>query len=108
MQVQIYLLLRYMVYLLKAEQQAKGKKVPKMAKKARRGIFLGFTGEHHNMVALVIYPETGHISPQYYVVFDEKITTVIGAGDEPLDLTEWMEIFTDGHWLHKSIEPTSR
>jgi hypothetical protein len=46
----------------------------------------------------------GHISPQYHVVFDEKFTTVIGAGDEPSSLTEWMEIFTDGQWLHESIE----
>jgi hypothetical protein len=94
------------VYVLKAEQQANGKKVPKWSKKARRGIFLGFLGEHHNTVALVLDPETGHISPQYHVVFDKKFTTVIGAGDEPLSLTEWMEIFSDGHWLHESIEST--
>jgi hypothetical protein len=90
---------------LKAEQQADGKKVPKWSKKARRqGIFLGFSGEHLNTVALVLDPKTGHISaPQYHVVFDEKFTTIIGAGDELLlSLTEWMEIFTDGHWLHES------
>jgi hypothetical protein len=83
-----------------------GRKFPNGPRKQdEESFYVGFSGEHHNTVALVLDPEMGHISAQYHVVFDEKFTTVIGAGDEPLSLTEWMEIFTDGHWSHESLEP---
>ena len=49
------------------------KKLPKWKKRARRGIFLGFSEQHHSTVALVLNPSTGHVSPQYHVVFDLKI-----------------------------------
>jgi hypothetical protein len=81
------------VYVLKAEQQVDGKKVPKWSKKARRGIFLGFSGEHHNTVVLVLDPEAGHIAPQYHVVI------IIIYNSQPFDIQFVMKFLILGFRL---------
>ena len=49
---------------------------PKWDPRARVGIYLGRSPCHAGNVALVLNPRTGHISPQYHVVFDDDFTTV--------------------------------
>ena len=49
---------------------------PKWDPRACVGIYLGRSPFHANNVALVLNPRTGHISPQYHVVFDDDFTTV--------------------------------
>jgi hypothetical protein len=49
---------------------------PKWDPRARVGIYLGRSPFHAGNVALVLNPCTGHISPQYHVVFDDDFTTV--------------------------------
>jgi hypothetical protein len=51
------------------------------------GQFLGFSCEHSSTVALVRNLHTGHVSPQYHVVFDDKFGTVFndGKSSEELD-----------------------
>jgi hypothetical protein len=44
------------------------------------GQFLGFSREHSSTVALVRKLHTGHVSPQYHVVFDDKFETVYNDG----------------------------
>jgi hypothetical protein len=39
-------------------------------------VYLGHSPFHAGSVALVYNPYTGHISPQYHVVFDDDFTTV--------------------------------
>ena len=36
----------------------------------KSGIYLGHSPYHIGSVALVLNPETGHVSPQFHVVFD--------------------------------------
>jgi hypothetical protein len=74
------------VYVLEASLQD-GKKLPKWNKRARMGQFLGFSREHSSTVALVRNLHTGHVSPQYHVVFDDKFETVFndGKSSEELD-----------------------
>ena len=59
-----------------------GKKVPKWNRRARQGQFLGFSDEHSSLVANVRHLETGHVSPQYHLVFDDHFHTVFGDGEE--------------------------
>ena len=40
------------------------------------GIYVGRSPFHAGSVALVLNPRTGHVSPQYHVVFDDDFTTV--------------------------------
>ena len=40
------------------------------------GIYVGCPLFHAGSVSLVLNPCTGHVSPQYYVVFDDDFTTV--------------------------------
>ena len=44
------------------------------------GQFLGFSRFHSSTVALVRNLHTGHVSPQYHVVFDDKFETVFNEG----------------------------
>jgi hypothetical protein len=39
-------------------------------------MFVGFSTEHSSLVPLVLNLSTGHISPQYHVIFDDKFLTV--------------------------------
>ncbi|KAL7462348.1 hypothetical protein ACHAXS_002729, partial [Conticribra weissflogii] len=50
--------------------------VPKWEPQARLGIYVGRSPSHAGNVALVLNPNTGLISPQFHVVFDDDFTTV--------------------------------
>ena len=72
-----------------------GKKIPKWNPWALLGLFLGFSDIHSPLVPLVLNVETGHNSPQFHVIFDNKFETVNSlAMDQPLD-RQWADIF----WL---------
>ena len=58
-----------------------GKKIPKWNKRSRLGQFLGYSDEHSSLVANVRHLTTGHVSPQYHVVFDELFQTVFSSGE---------------------------
>ena len=61
----------------------------------RLGLFLGFPDLHSSLVPFVLHVETGHISPQFHVIFDDKFKTVNSLPiDQPLD-KQWAAIF----WL---------
>jgi hypothetical protein len=67
-----------------------GKKIPKWAPKARRGQFLGFSKDHSSKIGLFRNLQTGSISPQFHVVFDELFTTVTSTDE---DDDTWIELF---------------
>ena len=56
-------------------------KLPKWNRRARVGQFLGYSDEHSSLVANVRHLSTGHVSPQFHVVFDDLFETVIRNGD---------------------------
>jgi hypothetical protein len=77
-----------------------GKKIPKWEPRSRKGQFLGYSKEHATTIGMIRNIRTGHISPQFHVVFDEDFTTV--ASENTLDLTEtWIELFLNSreHYL---------
>ena len=47
-----------------------GNNIQKWKSQARLGIYVGHLPHHSGNVAMVLNPETGHVSPQYHVVFD--------------------------------------
>ena len=83
------------VYVLDASLQD-GKKIPKWNPRACLGLFLGFSDLHSSLVPLVLNVVTGHISPQFHVIFDDKFETVNSLPiDQPLNKL-WAEIFRLG------------
>jgi len=56
-------------------------KLPKWNRRARVGQFLGYSDEHSSLVANVRHLSTGHVSPQFHVVFDDLFEAVICNGD---------------------------
>ena len=70
------------VYVLKAPLQSQ-QSVGKWNSRARLGIYLGMSPKHSRLVALVLNPRTGLVSPQFYVKFDSSFTTVSNSEPEP-------------------------
>ncbi len=59
------------VYVLDAALHS-GKGKPKWSEWSRLGVYLGYSPEHASSVALVLNLKTGHVSPQFHIVFDDK------------------------------------
>ena len=66
-------------------------KLPKWEVKSRHGVYLGVSPSHLANVLLVLTLQTGHISPQYHVVFDEYFSTVESEKHKP---ETWDELVT--------------
>ena len=64
------------VYVLDPRLQSGISALPKWEPRCRVGVYLGHSPQHAGNVALVLNLSTGHVSPQYHVVFDDKFTTV--------------------------------
>jgi hypothetical protein len=54
---------------------------PKWDPRARVGIYLGHSPFHAGSVSLVLNPQTGHVSPQYHVTFDDSFVTIPNMRD---------------------------
>ncbi len=50
---------------------------PKWEPRSCLGIYVGHSPSHIGLVALVLNQQTGHVSPQYHVVFDDQFTIVL-------------------------------
>jgi hypothetical protein len=51
-------------------------KIPKWEPRTWMGIYVGRSPSHASNVALILNPCTGHVSPQFHVVYDDDFTTV--------------------------------
>lgn len=76
------------VHVLKSNLQS-GKTLPKWETRARVGIYLGPSPRHARSVALVLNMETGMVSPQYHVRFDDLFETVKRGG---IPESKWQRI----------------
>ena len=63
-----------------------GQGVPKWKQHARLGVYLGPSPSHARMVALILNPRTGHVSPQFHVKFDDFFRP---QGPVPPTWTHW-------------------
>ena len=90
------------VYVLDPRLQD-GKKIPKWSPRSRRGQYLGMSPLHSTNVGNILNLNTGYISPQYHVVYDDCFTTVpnsdsggIMNSDSPLSQGQWDSILKSG------------
>ena len=74
------------VYILDPKLQA-GQKLPRWQPRSRCGVFLGLSTIHSSEVPRVLNRQTGRITTQFHVVFDDLFSTVasIAREDEPPD-----------------------
>jgi hypothetical protein len=63
-------------YVLDACLQSGHKTIPKWEPCARMGIYAGHSPLHGSNVSLTLNPQTGHIFPQFHVVYDDDFTMV--------------------------------
>ena len=63
------------VYILDSRLQSGIKGVPKWEPRTRLGIFVGDSPVHARSVALFLNRTTGHISPQFHVIFDRLFSS---------------------------------
>ena len=64
-------------YVLEPKLQKPGVNIPKWASRSNLGVNMGISKMHSTQVGLIINLLTGSISPQYHVVFDEMLSTVM-------------------------------
>ena len=83
------------------------KKLPKWQRRSWKGIFLGFSTQHHTTVALVLNPTTGSITPQYHVIYDEKFSTITNTPDDAVNVEQWDDLLSTGHEQYEEIEDTT-
>ena len=73
------------------------KRIPKWSKRSRLGMYVGPSLEHSSDVGLVLNLDTGAVSAQYHVVYDETFSTVPGMlTDAVFDEAEWNKLFELG------------
>jgi hypothetical protein len=88
------------VYVLDTQLQA-GKSVPKWNQKSRIGMYLGTSPRHSRKVALVLNLQTGHVSPQFHVKFDDLFETLRPSAGNVVPTSLW-SLRSKASW--KSVE----
>ena len=68
--------------------------------RSRLGIYVGNSPDHAGTVALVLNPRTGHVSPQFHIVFNDLFTAVPFMNKSQL-LPNWAELVKDSRELVK-------
>ena len=79
------------IYILDPQLQA-GQKLPRWEPRSRRGVFMGFSNLHSSEVPLVLNLDTGSITPQFHVVFDDLFSTVSSVEREHDPPDNWDQL----------------
>jgi hypothetical protein len=105
-----------LVYILDPQLQ-EGQKLPQWQPQFRHDVFLGISNLHSSEVPLVLNLQTGSITPQFHVVFDDLFSTVNLIAREgeppehwealclenstyiPTDISENSVLYLEGNWL---------
>ena len=66
-------------------------------------MYLGRSPVHASNVALVLNLNTGHVSPQYHLVFDDEFSTVKYLTSNNIPLPNWADL-TKNHASHNQVE----
>ena len=82
------------VYVLK-KSIADGKKIPRWENRSVRGMYMGISEKHAGDVPLVLNTETGRITPQWNIIFDDWFSTITMKEEDLPDFysPEWSETF---------------
>jgi hypothetical protein len=79
------------VYVLDPQLQ-EGKKLARWQPRSRRGVFVGFSTLHSSDVPLVLNLQTGSITPQHHVVFDDHFSIVSSVERETDPPEHWADL----------------
>jgi Reverse transcriptase (RNA-dependent DNA polymerase) len=74
------------VYVLDAQLQTAGGQIDKWKERSRVGLYLGTSPRHSKRVALVLNLQTGHVSPQFHITFDDNFETIRSGSLIPASL----------------------
>jgi hypothetical protein len=79
---------------------ADGKKLPCWKPWSICCVNMGLSKKHANTVPLVLNPETGYITPQYHIVFDDWFAMVATNVDALPDFntTRWGRLFSNSRY----------
>ena len=68
-----------------------GHKLPKFSRRSRCGMYLGSSSKHADTIGRILNLQTGHVSPQFHVIYDERFSTAVGTinRDTILDQEMW-------------------
>ena len=76
-----------------------GHKLPKWKPRSHHGMFVGFSPRHSSLVPLILNPQTGKISPQFHVVFDDWFTSVLSVGaEDAFEPSMWQTLFSHSRY----------
>jgi hypothetical protein len=78
---------------------ANGSKLPRWQPKSRLGIFVGMSTFHSSDVPLVLNLQTGYITAQFHVVFDDLFSTVASIGREEEPPSHWQDLCLHSHYV---------
>ena len=81
---------------------ADGKKLPRWDSRSKRQVFVGMSRKHASTVPMVLNLETGAITPQFHVVFDDWFATVTSdpASLPDFGSPEWDKVFGDSTYQY--------
>ena len=81
---------------------ADGKKIPRWKPRSTRCMYLGRSSSHASTVPIVLNPETGTITPQFHVVFDDWFATVNSTVEDLPDFNspEWQKMFGESTYQY--------
>jgi Reverse transcriptase (RNA-dependent DNA polymerase) len=91
------------IFVLDTRLHEAGQSIGKWAQRLRVGIYLGTSPRHSRKIALVLSLQTGHVSPQFHVKFDDYFETLHpNSGNSP-PISHW-QIRTG---FEAEVKPTS-
>jgi hypothetical protein len=69
-----------------------GQKILRWQPRFRHDNFMGFSNLHSSEVPLVLNLNTGSITPQFHMVFDDHVTTVSSIGQDDSPPNHWADL----------------
>jgi hypothetical protein len=77
-----------------------GKKLPRLTPRSTRTVNLGFSDKHASSVPLVLNPQTGYITAQFHIVFDDWFATISASADDLPNFNDecWKRMFQDSKY----------
>ena len=81
---------------------ADGKKLPRWRPRSDRAVYVGHSPLHSSSVPLVLNLSSGHISPQYHVVFDNWFQTIGSTDSSQINFEhdDWYKTFGLTPWQY--------
>ena len=79
-----------------------GKKLPRWKPRSTRQVYVGLSDKHAASVPLCLNLQTGAITPQFHVVFDEEFSTISSTPEDLPDFgsPQWNELFGSSYYQY--------